>query len=224
VSVIGASAGYFLASAGANEAKTLAGEVFARGGIRQSQALRLALVQAPANFAEAQNIIAQAAQRERETLVSISTLAPNEQSLHVLLDNLAKGANAREAEAMAVLHAFSPQSNAAFSPDTFGTIVPKRNPKVIGNLEVYYYDYIDDHLNGESPGDLARLASLPNGGTLAYETLNLVNGKRNVRHIRDVLSAAYGAVPTDALLDYLKLLEKIGVVTLEKGLRVNGQE
>jgi hypothetical protein len=94
--------------------------------------------------------------------------------------------------------------------------VPQRNPKVIGNLEVYYYDYIEDHLNGESPGDLARLASLPNGGTLAYETLNFVDGKRSVRQIRDVLSAAYGPVPADAVFDYLKLLEKINVVSLKK--------
>jgi hypothetical protein len=224
VAIIGASAGYFLASAGANEAKTLAGEVFARGGIRQSQALQRALAQAHASFAEAQNIVAQAAQRERETLSSISTLAPNDQSLHAVLDNLTRGISARETEAMAVLRAFGPEANAASTPDTFNTIVPQRNPKVIGNLEVYYYDYLEDHLNGESPGDLARLAALPNGGTLAYETLNLVDGKRNVRQIRDVLSAAYGVVPTDAVLDYLKLLEKVGVVTLKKGTRRNGQE
>ncbi|MGH7456356.1 MAG: hypothetical protein ACRENG_33700, partial [bacterium] len=123
---------------------------------------------------------------------------------------------AREAEGIRVLRAFSPTSNSASVLDTFGTIVPQRNPKVIGNLEVYYYDYIDDHLNGESPGDLARLTSLPNGGTLAYETLNLVDGKRNVRQIRDVLSAAYGPVSAGAVLDYLKLLEKIGVVKLNK--------
>jgi hypothetical protein len=223
VSVIGASAGYFLASAGADDAKTLAGEVFARGGIRQSQALRRALVQAQSNFAEAQNIVAQAAQRERETLLSISTLAPGDQDLRALLDNLKKGVNARETEALAALHAYNPNSNSVSPPDSFNNIVPQRNPKVIGNLEVYYYDYIDDHLNGEPPGDLARLAALPNGGTLAYETLNLVNGKRSVRQIRDVLSAANGPVPADAIFDYLKLLEKIGVVTLEKGARGNGQ-
>ncbi|MGH7600279.1 MAG: DUF4910 domain-containing protein [bacterium] len=216
VAVIGASAGYFLASAGASEAKTLAGEVFARGGIRQSQAQRRALVQAHASFTEAQNIITQAAQRERETLVSISTLAPGDQSLGALLDNLMKGVNAREAEGITVLRAFSPGSNVTSSSDTFDTIVPRRNPKVIGNLEVYYYDYIDDHLNGESPGDLARLTALPKGGTLAYETLNLVDGKRNVRQIRDVLSVAYGPVPADAVFDYLKLLEMIGVVAFDK--------
>jgi len=219
VAVIGASAGYFLASAGANEAKILAGEVFARGGARQSQALKraLALAQTDAkNFAEAKNIITQAAQRERMTLTSILTLAGEDQNVRTLLDNLTKSINARETEAQQMLGLFIPASLPAPNTDAFTNIIPQRHPKIIGNLEVYYYDYIEDHLNGESPDDLGRLAELPNGGTLTYETLNLVDGKRNVREIRDVLSAAYGMVPAEAVLDYLKLLEKIGVVTLRQ--------
>ena len=157
-------------------------------------------------------------------MVSISTLAPGDQGLRALLDNLAKSLNARETEAMTALRAFSPESNAASSPDMFETIVPQRHPKVIGNLEVYYYDYLEDHLNGESPGDLSRLTSLPNGGTLAYETLNLVDGKRSIREIRNVLSAAYGMVPVDVVFDYLKLLKKIGVVALEQEARKNSRE
>jgi hypothetical protein len=224
VAVIGASAGYFLASAGAVEARVLAGEIFARGGVRQSQALQRALIQMRLSFAEAQNIIAQAAQREREALASIVALAPDEQSLRPLLANLTKGIDSREAEAMAAVRAYNPTSNSVSTPDSFNAVVPQRNPEVIGNLEVYYYDYVEEHLKGASPGDLARLASLPNGGTLAYETLNLVDGKRSVREIRNVLSAAYGMVSTDAVLDYFKLLEKIGVVTLAKGARGNGHE
>jgi hypothetical protein len=217
VAVIGASAGYFLASASANEARVLAGEVFARGGIRQSQALKRALALAQTggkNFDEAKNIIAQAAQRERATLASILALAGEDQNLRTLLDNLAKGVNAREAEVLQMLSLCIPASLSASTPDELTNIIPQRHPKVIGNLEVYYYDYLSDHLNGESSGDHGRLAELPNGGTLAYETLNLIDGKRNVAEIRDILSAAYGAVPADAVLDYLKLLEKIGVVTL----------
>jgi len=219
VAVIGASCGYFLASAGADEARGLAGEVFARGGVRQSQALKrgLTLAQTGAkNFAEAKNIIRQAAQRERATLTSVLTLAGEDQSLRTLLDNLARGVDAREREALQTLSLYLPASLSASIPEEFTNMIPQRNPKVAGNLDVYYYDYIDDHLNGESPGNLGRLAETPNGGTLAYEALNLVDGKRSVREIRDVLSAAYGVVPVEAVLDYLKLLEKIGVVTVNK--------
>jgi hypothetical protein len=213
VAVIGASCGYFLASAGASEAKILAGEVLARGGTRQSRALQRALA---TDFAAAQNIIAQAAQRERAALAAIATLAPEDQSLRVLLGELSKNIDARENEGRGALRVLSPAPAVAAMPAEFDKIVPKRNANVIGNLEVYYYDYIEDYLKGESPGNLARLASLPNGGTLAYEALNLVDGQRSVREIREVLSAAYGVVAIDAVLDYLKLLEKIGVVTLNK--------
>ena len=211
VAVIGASSGYFLASAGAGEAKILAGEILARGGTRQSLALQRALT---TDFDAAQNIIAQAAQRERATLASIVTLAVEDQSLRALLVELSKNIDSRENDGRGVLRALNSNSTVSSTPAEFNNIIPKRNVSVVGNLEVYYYDYIDDHLQGEAPGNLARLASLPNGGTLVYETLNLVDGKRNVREIRDILSAAYGAVAVDAVFDYLNLLKKIGVVTM----------
>jgi len=211
VAVIGASCGYFLAGAGGNEAKILAGEVLARGGTRQSRALQRALT---TDFTVAQNIIVQAAQRERATLASIATLATEDHSLRAWLDNLNKSIEAQENEGQRLLRALSPTPTVASTPAEFNNMIPKRNANAIGNLEVYYYDYIDDHLKGESPGNLARLSSLPNGGTLTYETLNLVDGKRKVREIRDILSAAYGPVAIDAVFDYLKLLKKLGVVTM----------
>jgi len=213
VAVIGASCGYFLAGAGASEAKILAGEILARSGTRQSRALQRALT---TDFAAAQNIIAQAAQRERATLASLAMLAAEDQSLRTWLNELSKNIDSRENEGRGLLRAFNSAPAVVSTPSEFDDIIPERNAGVIGNLEVYYYDYRDDHLKGESPGNLARLASLPNGGTLTYETLNLVDGKRNVREIRDVLSAAYGMAPAEAVLDYLKLLEKCGVVTLRQ--------
>jgi len=217
VAVIGAASGYFLASAGASEAGILANEVFTRGGMRQSHALRRALilsqVDAGAELVEAQNLIAQAAQREREALLSIATLARDDQNLRKSLERFLKGVTTREAEARQ-MPGLSPTAKLLAEP--FSQIIPRRNPNVIGNLGVYYYDYVDDHLPGESPGELTRLVELPNGGTLAYETLNLVDDKRSVWDIRNILSAAYEPVPVEAVLDHLKLLEKVGVVKLVK--------
>jgi hypothetical protein len=48
-----------------------------------------------------------------------------------------------------------------------------------------------------------------------YEMLNLVDGERNVQAIRDYLAAAYGTVSLDDVFDYLRLLEKIGVIRFE---------
>jgi len=50
------------------------------------------------------------------------------------------------------------------------------------------------------------------GEEYAYETLNFVDGKRNAQQIRDAVSVEYGPVPLDVVIEYLKALEKIGVI------------
>jgi len=44
------------------------------------------------------------------------------------------------------------------------------------------------------------------GEEYAYETLNFADGKRNARQIRDAVSAEYGPVPLDLVLEYLRAL------------------
>ncbi|MEW6733266.1 MAG: DUF4910 domain-containing protein [Acidobacteriota bacterium] len=221
VAVIGAAAGYFLAAATEPEAKALAGEVFARGGMRQHEALRRAIALATsaekdANaIREARNIIIQAARQERETITSIGQLV-TDKNFPTLLDELIKQIDRREAEAISALAAFVPITTEAVTFSKYEKILPKRTANVVGNMNIYYYDYISDRPGTDGWEKSVRLTSLPNGDTLMYETLNLVDGKRDANEIRNILSAAYGSVPEDAVVEYLKLLEKIGVVTLIK--------
>ena len=56
---------------------------------------------------------------------------------------------------------------------------------------------------------------MPYGEILLYEILNLVDGKRSVQAIRDYIAAAYGPIAVEAVAEYLKLLERIGVVRME---------
>jgi hypothetical protein len=89
--------------------------------------------------------------------------------------------------------------------------VPVRNPEVRGPLGVYYYDHLDEVLGTDAnPG--AALARRANGDVLAYELLNLVDGKRTVAEIRDVLSGRYAPVPATEVAEYLSLLERAKVV------------
>jgi len=46
--------------------------------------------------------------------------------------------------------------------------------------------------------------------------LNFADGKRNVQEIRDAVSAEYGPVPLEMVVEYLKALEKIGIVETVK--------
>ena len=92
--------------------------------------------------------------------------------------------------------------------------IPSRNPKIVGPLNVYYYDYF-----GDIPGaDLSKtaLAARGDGDVLAYEALNLADGKRSVSEIRDVLAGRYSPVPLPAIAEYFDLLAKAGAVSLAR--------
>lgn len=96
-----------------------------------------------------------------------------------------------------------------------GLLVFKRSPEPKGPLAVFGYDYFEDHLKstGLATPKLLSYQGLWGGGEeYAYETLNFADGKRNAQQIRDAVSAEYGPIPLDLVIEYLKALEKIGVV------------
>ncbi|MGA2094681.1 MAG: M28 family metallopeptidase [Candidatus Acidiferrum sp.] len=89
----------------------------------------------------------------------------------------------------------------------------KTDPK--GPLAVFGYDYFADHAKaaGVATPKLLSYEGLWGGGEeYAYEVLNLADGKRNTQEIRDAVSAEYGPVPLEMVVEYLKALEKIGLV------------
>ena len=89
--------------------------------------------------------------------------------------------------------------------------VPVRNPSILGPLNVYYYDYFAD-IPGADFTKIA-LASADNGDVLAYEALNLADGRRSISEIRDAVSGLYTPVPLPAVAEYFDLLARAGVVT-----------
>jgi hypothetical protein len=93
----------------------------------------------------------------------------------------------------------------------------KRDPK--GPLAVFGSDYVNDRTGaaGITPPKLLSYEGLWGGGEeYAYETLNFADGKRNAQEIRDAVSVEYGPVPVELVVEYLRTLEKIGVVEQAK--------
>ena len=84
--------------------------------------------------------------------------------------------------------------------------VYQRNPEIRGTMSAFGYGYLQDHL----PAD--EFEALELGGAMAYEALNLVDGKRSVSDIGDWLLAEFGSIDRVALGVYLAALEKIAVV------------
>jgi hypothetical protein len=89
----------------------------------------------------------------------------------------------------------------------------KNQPK--GPLAVFGYDNFSERAKaaGLATPKLLSYEGLWGGGEeYAYEVLNFANGKRNAQEVRDAVSAEYGPVPLEMVLEYLQALEKIGIV------------
>jgi aminopeptidase YwaD len=92
----------------------------------------------------------------------------------------------------------------------------RRNAEPKGPLAVFGYDYFADHAKagGVATPKLFGYEGLwGSGEEYAYEVLNFADGKRNAEEIREAVSAEYGPVPVEMVVEYLRALEKIGLVS-----------
>lgn len=100
-----------------------------------------------------------------------------------------------------------------------GLLIFRRNAKLKGPMSAFGYNYFSDHYGAERERAL-RLPQFQglrgSGGEYAYEVLNLVDGKRNAQEIRDAVSATYGPVAVELVIEYLRALESIRVIEAVK--------
>jgi hypothetical protein len=237
---IAASCGYFLATAGSREAQRLADEVFSRAiasipeQYRRASALETT---GPGGEEQARNIIAESLEIDQAAISSVKMLAPGDTTLQSRIDSLIDqvsgawlvltGQLAQEQKGKKIYFVLKqpPQTQTdrqkprfRSKPDSGGqtrdveisSLVPYR--RVAGPMSVYYYDYIADRAEPADLGIVSKISSMPRGDVLLYEILNLVDGKRDIQEIKDYLVATYQDLPTDYVTDYLKLLNKVGVV------------
>jgi hypothetical protein len=98
-----------------------------------------------------------------------------------------------------------------------GRLVFRRRDSLKGPLTAFGYDYFTDNYRGSVPVRLLQYRGLRGGGgEYSYEVLNLVDGRRNAQEIRDAVSATYGPIPLDLVVEYLKALESIRVTETVK--------
>lgn len=92
--------------------------------------------------------------------------------------------------------------------------VYSRNPEIKGPMSVFGFDYFFEHYDSEkeTPGLYSYQGLSASGYQYSYEVLNLVNGKRDAREIRNIVSAEFGPVPLNYVIEYLEALKSIKVI------------
>nr|MDQ3804354.1 M28 family metallopeptidase [Acidobacteriota bacterium] len=200
---IGAASAYFLADASAADAPALLRLLRAQALRRTARMLerRDALERA-----EAANLTSFHLAYERAVLASLGRFfkVPEE------VDTEARGFLARLSDMTGAPAA----ATAAAQGD--GRLVFRRNPDLKGPLTPFGYDYFTDKY-GVDKASAVRLLSFRglrgSGDEYAYEVLNFTDGRRDAQQIRDAVSAVYGPVPLEMVVEYLRALESIKAVS-----------
>ena len=91
----------------------------------------------------------------------------------------------------------------------------KRTSQPRGPLAVFGFDYFNERARTTGipePKLLGYEGLWGSGEEYAYEVLNFADGKRSTRGIWNAVSAEYGPIPFDFVAEYLRALEKIGLL------------
>jgi hypothetical protein len=109
-----------------------------------------------------------------------------------------------------------PAARTAAAPSKRGDATRyRRRDEPRGPLMVFGYDYFAEHARAAgiaNPKLLDYQGAWGAGEEYAYETLNFADGRHTAREVADQLSAEYGPVPVDFVIEYLEALRRIGVV------------
>ena len=193
---IGAASGYFLANVKSSDADSIL-KVLQSNSLRRTSTILAR--RAALSSEEAANLTRFHLWRERMLIDS--------------MDRFFRVPDATGADSVAFLNnaeRLVGNVKPAPTPQGDGRLVFQRNAQVKGPMGAFGYDYFTDHYGAEKERAL-RLS-----GEYTYEVLNLVNGTRNAQEIRDFVSATYGPVPLEHVVEYLRALESIKVIDAVK--------
>jgi aminopeptidase YwaD len=92
-------------------------------------------------------------------------------------------------------------------------VVFGRNTEIKGPMSVFGYDYFTDHFDAEKekPAIFTYKGNRGSGSEYAYEALNFVDGKRDISEICNLLSAEFGDIPIEYVVEFLEALNSINV-------------
>jgi hypothetical protein len=193
---IAALQGWYLADFGADDVEPVL-QLLRANALQRSRDL---LINSPAlELADREPVAAVHSVVELGKVKSISQFASLDESQMLEAGNFV--------EALAKLTNDAASGN---SPRKSSARIYRRNPDIKGPMHAFDYSYIEDKLGIDAATALALQ------GAVAYEALNLVDGKRTVSDIRSWLVAEFAPavypIPVGDVEAYLSALESIGVI------------
>ena len=202
---IGAASGYFLATSAGMNLAALADPLKAGGIDRDRESWRRGN-SLPEE--DAQNMSVQGLRYLSSVVLSTkSFLGVSDKDARFLSEFLAMYPWRKEEEAL---------SNGPYNRQRdILSLIFARRPQPKGPLAVFGYDYFAEQAKSKgvaTPKLVSYEGLWGSGEEYAYEVLNFADGKHSAELIRDEVSAEYGPVPLELVVEYLKALEKIGLV------------
>jgi hypothetical protein len=121
------------------------------------------------------------------------------------------------AQVISRLESLLPPDAPAVAVSGDAAVVFARLPEPKGPMAVFGYNYLADKYGADRVAKLKINAARNRWGDggYAYEVLNLVDGRRTVQEITDMVSAIYGSIPIDTVMEYLRALEGARVIARE---------
>lgn len=220
VALLGAAAGYTYATLDGAHASTILPFLAARSQQRIARGFERAqgLASGENGRYEAHNLIAKLLQREVGGLRAFAVFTQmDDEHLKAALDSLKAHARLDDAWIDGMARGSGTRSPTPGSAD--GRLVPRRVAD-FGPLTFQNDDVLVDRLGRARVGRITLLDtdSSPlfnvqdKGGLYAYEIVNFVDGKRSAAQIRDEVSAEFGPLPLDVVVDYLKACEEAKII------------
>jgi aminopeptidase YwaD len=227
VAVIGAAAAAFLANAGPEEAPKIVAETSGRGLARLGlEKLRAEKMVADAEakalndaYREALNVVNQAFEREKEAVQTARFFTKGDVGLEGLIKSRVAGLETvrlsflREVDdgyKLRCLKAGLKPQKPVLTEDEIGAskLVPVRTDKMKGYFNGYEFYMKLREMKVTPPGLML--------GRSDSEVRNFIDGKRSILEIRNAVAAEYNPVAVKAVQNYVKLLEQMGYVKIEK--------
>jgi aminopeptidase YwaD len=204
---IGAASGYFLARMNADDVSDVLSLTGRESIVRITQLLQR---RSTLSVEESDSMTFASLRYERSVEDSVTRYVPIEPGAIIRvvpLDDVRKQLSARWSS--------TPSAFILRDEPDSGKVIFARTGSATGPMSVFGYDYFVDHskaLNIPRPKLLDFQGLWGASEEYGYETLNFVDGKYSAQEIRDGVSAEYGPVSLEMVLEYLKALESIGVV------------